>query len=693
MQVMLVTSPRPWKKRRVCTLLRRRLLRQPCLFFIEEHMSEIHCSEEDLPRAAPDASPPSGMRLPAALTTAVAAATLAACDADHLVPSESKADTLDAWRFLNQATFGPKTAELDAFMATSYGAWIEAQMSEPQAISMYALTKENYNPSRAPLKIGPLYADPLAQDYDKRRGLLDRTHVSSAWWEKVLTGKDQLRQRVAYALSQILVIGMPHGNTGDMPYACASYYDLLLDNAFGSFTDLLAKVAGHPAMMYYLSAMSNERPGGNRIPDQNFAREIMQLFSIGLYMLNMDGTQQLDAQGKPIETYTPYDIEVLSHVFTGWGWQHSFGSFVVYHHFEESQTGPVKGYPAYHSTYDQFPKKDASGRVLRYPHAGGNVGTVTLLGKPLTLASSPGASEVSSAADVEADRRAALDIIFAHPNIAPFIARQMIQYMVTSNPSPQYVGRVARAFKSSKMNLGELVRAILLDKEARDFHAARKDTTFGRLREPLLRVTQFMRAFNARSVGNRFHVPSLAGVSGPSIAECLGQSPLESPSVFNFYRPGYMAPNSRMAAQGKVTPEMQISSETEVAAYIRFMEVTSLIGFGKWVKKNGLPIGGDDTDPTQWSELLSVYPDYTTEMSASVNQAKTPEERRVELVEVINRKLFGGTMSASLQAHLASLADRFSYASTSTGLRSDAMVRVATMAFVASVAPEYVVQR
>jgi uncharacterized protein (DUF1800 family) len=690
-------------------------------------MSDIHCSEADAQervsatQAEHEAATSiealhSSLNKPAVLAVAVASAALAACgggdDANNSGGSEgvpgsetrpvpveqryiteaSKPDQLEAWRFLNQATFGPKTEDAEPLTSLGYVKWIEAQMQEPQAVSMFALTKDNYNPERTPLKIGPLFADPLDSDSDKRKGLLDRTHVSSAWWEKALTGKDQLRQRVAYALSQILVIGMPHGGSGDMPYACASYYDLLLDGAFGSFPDLLTKVSGHSAMAVYLSSISNKRPVGSRIPDQNFAREIMQLFSIGLQMLNMDGTPQL-VGGKPVETYTPYDIEVLSHVFTGWGWYDMFEAYVIYHYFPDSQTKQMKAYPQFHSTYDEFPKKDASGRVIRYPNAGGNVGSVTFLGKPLKLASAPGATDVTSAADVAADRQAALDIVFAHPNVAPFIAKQMIQWLVTSNPSTGYVGRVSQIFKSSNLNLGALVKAILLDKEARDATTARNDPTFGRLREPILRVTQFMRAFSAKSVGGKFHVPSLAGVSGSDIAACLGQSPLESPSVFNFYRPGYMAPNSLMAAQGKVTPEMQISSETEVAAYMRFMEVTSLVGFGRWVKKDGLPIGGNDTDQKQWSFRLSVYPDYESEVTLSRDQSKPATQRRNELIDIINKKLFGGTMSPTLKNHLTALADKFSYGPADGEPLNDALVRFATLTYVSAVAPEYVVQR
>ncbi|MFT3859244.1 MAG: DUF1800 family protein [Aquabacterium sp.] len=591
------------------------------------------------------------------------------------ITGTSKPDLLDAWRFLNQATFGASRQDVDAVMSQGYVSWLNAQFAAPKTISLYALTALDYES-----KIGPLWPDPESDDPEARTGFLHRTHVTSAWWEKALTGADQLRQRVAFALSEILVIAMTPGGLAEFPYMAASYYDLLLDGAFGSFKDLVKKVSAHPAMGQYLSHISNRKPYGNRIPDQNFAREIMQLFSIGLYKLNLDGSLQLDANGKPIETYTSYDVEVLSHVFTGWGYQHAFESWFRRLQYVSSQTSLMKAYPTEHSAWEHFPKKDANNRVVRYPNA--TSGTITLLGKTLNIAttSSP-----------EADRQAALDILFAHQNVAPFIARQMIQRLVTSNPSKAYVGRVAQAFKASGLSLKSLVQAILLDTEARDVAFARSSQTAGKLREPILRVSQFMRAFGTRSIADKFIVGSTQSTSGEAIGS-LGQSPMESPSVFNFFRPGYIAPDTQMARRGLVTPEMQIGSETETAAYVRFMEVATHHGFGAWVQTNG--------DFAQWpipdgmivAHHRSIYPDVTEELTVSVNQAISKEARRDQLLDLLNRKLFGGGMSAGLRAHLSMLADKFGY-DTDTSDWSAARLRIAVLSMISTISPEYVVQR
>jgi len=645
---------------------------------------------------------PGQLKLPSVTTlatTALASATLVACgggDADPAVASDSgnglgrqssaglpltstQLQDLDAWRFFNQATFGPTQADLTAFKNSgyNYSAWLNAQFAAPKSMGLFKLTEYNYN-----TKIGPMWPDLESDDPYARRGYLNPLHASSAWWEKALTHPDQLRARVAFALSEIFVVSMS-GTLSFWPYMVASYYDVLLDGAFGNYKDLLLNVAGHPAMGLYLSHMSNRKPSGDgtRIPDQNFAREVMQLFSIGLYKLNMDGSLQLDPlTGKPTETYTPYDVEVLSHVFTGWGWQHLFEAWFPTIQQVASQTTTMKPYPSEHSTFAEFPKKDASGKVVRFPNAA--AGTITLLGKTLTI---------SATSSPEVDRQAALNILFTHQNVAPFMAKQMIQRLVTSNPSKAYVGRVAKAFKDSGLSLKALVNAILLDTEARNASVARSSNTFGKLREPLLRVTQFMRAFQVKSVGNKFHVASTQGVSGGA-SDSLGQSPIESPSVFNFFRPGYVAPNTQMGKAGLVTPEMQTCSETEVAAYINFMEVVSHFGMGAWVKLDGNPVEWGVTPDAEISQFRSVYPDFSTELTATTDPLKTNAQRASAAVAAVNAKLFGGGMSTSLQTKLLALSDRFGY-DADTSFWSQSQLRMSVLAYVAAISPEYVVQR
>jgi uncharacterized protein (DUF1800 family) len=609
-----------------------------------------------------DPTTPSAQDSSGAGTGDSSSGTMATAAALPLVATDRE---LDAWRFLNQATFGPTLADIDKLKTTNgYTQWLATQFGMGQSASLFKMTQASL------AKIGPLYGGDG----------LHREHTSSAWWEKALTAPDQLRARVAFALSEILVIGMSSGGLAEWPYCAASYYDVLLDGAFGNFKDLLTKVSGHPAMGLYLSHLGNKKPtvGDNHIPDQNFAREILQLFSIGLYKLKMDGTPVLDAAGKPIETYTQYDIEVLSHVFTGWSWVNAdFGAWFGRLTHVDSQTSQMKGFTEFHSGWAEFPKLQGT-QVLHFPDA--NAGDIKLLGQPLNISATP---------NPEADRQAALDIIVAHPNVAPFIAKQMIQRLVTSNPSAGYVSRVAQSFKASGLSLKALVQAILLDKEARDVATVRLDPTYGKLREPILRVTQYLRAFTVKSVGNVFAVNSVAGLSSSGDPHnCLGQAPLESPSVFNYFRPGYVAPNTAMGTKGLVLPEMQICSETDVAAYARFMEDFGRWGFGHWVDTTGHLT----SDAAALSEHRSVYASYADEYKVLTDTTTTTAVRAAKLIDLLNRKLFGGAMSAGLKAHLLTVSDSVPY-DTDLSLEGYCHKRIVTLALLCAISPEYVVQR
>lgn len=403
-------------------------------------------------------------------------------------PPLSKAD---AWRFLTQATFGPTESDADRLVALGYERWLDEQLAAPVTRHL-----------------------PYVQAQATPQNQADRL---DAWFQASLRGPDQLRQRVAYALSQIWVVS-DVGALGQQPQALAYYYDTLLDHAFGNYRELMLAITLTPAMGVYLSMLGNQKPdpARNIYPDENYARELMQLFTIGLVQLNSDGTEVLGADGVPLPTYDQDVIEGFAHVYTGW----TFAGSVNFERPRRDFLQPMQAYEAYH---DSAPKHLLDGTVL------------------------PGGQTARQELD------AALDNIFQHPNVGPFVSRQLIQRLVTSNPTPGYVRRVAARFadngRGERGDLAAVVRAILLDPEAR---SAARDASTGKLKEPLLRLTQLWRAYDARSQTGRYLFP------GPQ--NWFGQAPLRAPSVFNFYGPTY-APPGELADAGLVSPEMEITTE------------------------------------------------------------------------------------------------------------------------------------
>ncbi|MFK8030858.1 MAG: DUF1800 family protein [Gammaproteobacteria bacterium] len=428
-----------------------------------------------------------------------------------------------AARFLTQTTYGATSAEITALAASGdIEGWIDQQM---------AITPSSHETLTREYALNMCFHLPEQTNIDGNYS----PSRQAAWWTIVLDGDDQLRQRVAFALSQIVVVGDRNVSLGETQYGLASYYDMLAGHAFGNYRDLLEDVTLHPVMGMFLSMVRNERPQPelNIRPDENYARELLQLFSIGVHQLNLDGTKVLDAQGQPIPTYNQQDIENFARVFTGW----NFPGINWYQWFAYSdRTLPMEPWEEYHDT---DPK--------------------TLLGAVLP-----------SGQDAQTDLDAALDNVFNHPNVGPFVSYRLIQRLVTSNPTPGYVERVATKFNDNgagvRGDLGAVVRAILLDPEARQGHVY-LESEFGKLREPLLRVSHMRRAMGAFPIaaeGNPWsgapcgqsaysYYVSLFGSS----AQMLGQQAQGSPSVFNFYRPDY-SPPGYVRDNGLVAPEFQL---------------------------------------------------------------------------------------------------------------------------------------
>lgn len=525
---------------------------------------------------------------------------------------------------------GATEAEINQLAQTNYGTWFNAQFAKPQQSHRQYVV--NRGADRAANGGGPSQSD-----------------FFESWWKQAITGEDQLRQRATFALSEVLVISFADANLAGQYRGVSSYYDMLAENAFGNYRDLLEKVSLHPMMGIYLSHRGNQKedPATGRVPDENYAREIMQLFSIGLYQLNLDGTPKTDGTGRPLETYTHDDIAGLAKVFTGWGYyagptaaartdRRFFGNDRV----DGWDWLPMQAYNKFHSTSEK-----------------------RFLGATIPA---------SAASTAEADLKIALDTIFNHPNVGPYVSKNLIQRMVTSNPSPGYVARVAAVFNNNgsgvRGDMKAVFQAILLDTEARIVTPG--NSTAGKLREPVLRYTHFLRAFKARSTQGAANFTGINNTDNPT--NSLGQSPMSSPTVFNFFRIGYTPPNTTLATANKAAPEMQLVHEVTVAGYANFMR-----------------------DRILYRTDRDIQPDY----SAEVALAETP----AALVDRMKLVLFGGQMPDGLRNQMiAAVSGRAIPAVTrnaageitnQTAIDNAKLDRVYIAVFLSMTAPDYLAQK
>ncbi|TAG02797.1 MAG: DUF1800 domain-containing protein [Betaproteobacteria bacterium] len=451
-------------------------------------------------------------------------------------PGRSMTARERASRFLTQATWGPTWSGIDTLAAAgandaAFDAWITAQFNTPSMDSHwdYIARKGPRNCATIPEGCKAIFINATMETF----------------WQQAAQSPDQLRQRAAFALQQIFVVSTVNSAIDIQPDAHASFLDATATNAFGNFRTLLEVVTRHPTMGHYLSHMRNEKedPATGRTPDENYAREILQLFSIGLWELELDGTRKKDASGRDIPTYNQNDIIGLAKVFTGLSWGGGSTSEERWRGWLEGSTRwdiPLQMYPQFHSASE---KKFLGTTVPALP------GTLTQ-------------------AQADDSLRIALDRIFNHSSTAPFISKQLIKRLVTSNPSPAYVRRVAEKFVNNgsgvRGDMKAVWRAVLMDPEARDEQRL-ADESFGKLREPLLRLGVWLRAFNATPSSGRFQIWNLEDP-----IDSLGQNPMRSPSVFNFYRPDY-APPGAILNRTAVAPEFQITHETTATSYANFV--------------------------------------------------------------------------------------------------------------------------
>ncbi|MCY7389618.1 MAG: DUF1800 domain-containing protein [Burkholderiales bacterium] len=521
----------------------------------------------------------------------------------------------EASRFLAQATFGPKIAEIDALTASGYDAWINAQFAKPQSLHLPPVTA---------------YLNTL--DPAARTG---QTSFQWSIWKNFSSSDDALRQRVAFALSEIFVVSLSSNIAFSYPRGPAQYLDTLGVHAFGNYRNLLEAVTYSPMMGLYLSHLRNQKENlsTGTVPDENYAREVMQLMSIGLYQLNLDGTVKLNQVGNPIETYSNADVSGMGKVMTGLSWagpdtsNNRFGGGGLATE-PDREIKPMQAYDQYHS----ISQKQFLG--------------VTIPAQTLAATNN--------------DIRLALDTLFNHPNVGPFIGKQLIQRLVSSNPSPAYVSRVATVFNNNgsgvRGDMKAVIRAVLLDSEARAVAVGNN----GKLREPVVRFLQWMRAFNATSRDGRF---LLGTTSDP--ASQLGQTPMYSPSVFNFFRPGYIPPNSKVGTAGLVAPEAQITNETSVAGYLNYMRGVITSGIG-----------------TTTNGVRDIQADYGVELALAAN----PDG----LIDRVALLLTGGNLSATTRASVRAAITSVNIGTTTAA--TDQRNRVNLAVFLVMASPEYIFQ-
>jgi uncharacterized protein (DUF1800 family) len=513
-------------------------------------------------------------------------------------PPPTPPSAVEASRFLAQASMGSTREHIAKVQSLGYAGWLDEQFALPAS--------------------GKRWDWLVTNGFNAAVNMNSEAGADACIWRKLLSSPDTLRQRVTLALSEIVVAAVTgFVGSGWKSFSAAAYLDLLEANAFGNYRTLLQQVSLSAPMGEFLTYRNNIKfnPTTGAMPDENYAREVMQLFTIGLVHLNLDGTPKLTA-GLPTETYTLDDITGLARVFTGWNYD---------------LTGTTTATP------------DFKARPMIQNAARHETGAKTFLG-----------TTIAAGTDGAASLTQALDTIFAHANVAPFISRQLIQRLVCSNPSPAYVARVATVFNNDgagvKGNLKAVVKAILLDTEARGA-AGLTSSSFGKQREPILRYTAWARAFKVNSPTDAW---TIGNTSDPGSR--LGQSPLRSGSVFNFFRPGYVPPNSAIGSAGMVAPEFQITNESTVVGYINYMQ-------------GQIKNGSGDTKP-----------DYTALMPMA-DTAQT-------LIDEVNVVLAAGQLSSATLALIKGAIDSMPLGTDAARLNRIYATLVLVMA-----SPEFIVQK
>ena len=518
-------------------------------------------------------------------------------------PLSSAQKAADAVRLLEQATFGPNDDLVAHVLAVGSRAFLDEQFAAPAS----AYPALPYVPAGQQASFCPTDPDPqCGRDY------YSLFLLQNSFFQQALSANDQLRQRVAFALSQILVTS---GLDVNLAYGMGGYQQLFRDNAFGNYETILTRVTLSPVMGDYLNMVNNDKPSATVQPNENYARELLQLFSIGVWMLNADGTQMRDASGAPVPSYDQDTIEGFAHVLTGWTYPPLSGALPRTHNPKNylADMSPVD------TNHDKGAKQLLAGTVL------------------------PGGQAIQD------DLAQAIHNVFMHPNVGPFVGKQLIQKLVTGNPTPQYVARTAAVFNDNGVgvrgDLKAVVRAILTDPEARG--AVKLDPAYGKLREPVLFMTGAARALGTQSDGVYFGQQ----------AKGLGQNLFYPPSVFNYYPPTYLLPDTEIVA-----PEFALANSS--TAINRYNFANTLL-FGTIAPLPTLP-GATGTTPALAS-LSSIAGDSTA------------------LLDKLDAQLLHGTMPASMRgAILTALA---------AVPATDLLTRAKTAVYLVVTSPQYQVER
>jgi uncharacterized protein (DUF1800 family) len=498
---------------------------------------------------------------------------------------------VDAGRFLTQSTFGATDDLITKVQSEGFSTFLNEQFSATPTSQLAFVNSSGVTPPTS-------------------------TQTLDAFWTTAISAPDQLRQRVAFALSEIMVVSVNSAGLGDEPQGMSNYMDMLARDAFGNFRQLIEDVTLNPVMGQFLDMLHNDKGNATKgtHPDENYAREVMQLFSVGLYRLNLDGSLTLDAQGLPIDTYDQDAVLGLAAVFTGWNF---------------AQTGT----PVWNGATPDYIDPMISFATHHEPAAKGILDGVT----------------VPANQTPQQDLKMALDTIFNDPNVGPFFCRELIQRLVTSNPSPGYIYRVASVFNNNghgvRGDLQAVIQAILMDYDARVGELS--DQGYGHEREPVVRLTNLLRAFHASTPDGKY------SVSG---ASTLGQLPLHSPTVFNFFSPDYEAPGA-IAQAGLKSPEFQITTETTVIAIANFLR-NAIYGYL-----------GPSTD----------------EITLDLSNEQTLASNPAQLIDHLNALLMDGEMSSSMRTTLINAVTQIPV--------SNPTERARTAVYLVINSPEFTVQK
>jgi len=566
-----------------------------------------------------------------------------------------------ASRFLSQATLGKNILQIQNVTNIGIESWVNTQLNLPNSFNIQSYV----------LGIHQSIVDSLLRNVPLGGYTLANTNVSDwhfdiAWFQGSMTSPDVLRWRVGLALSEIFVTSR-NSSFKNNPYALGNYCDMLMNNAFGNYRTLLDNVTYHPAMGEFLTFLNNHATditdGRQVYPDENYAREIMQLFSIGLYKLNIDGTEQKDASNKSIPTYDNNDIAGLAKAFTGLSW--GDGQYLgddnkdYWSYTKRMKFFGIDSSDAKRNTWKTNP------RIVNGHEPGGkNFLGQTIPNRPVLQG--------------ELDIQEALDVIYNHPNVGPFLSRRLIQRLVTSNPSPAYIQRVATIFNNNgsgiRGDLKAVIRAILLDPEARDNNADENGNYAGMLREPFVRYMNLMKGLKLTTTGGVYRNVMY------DIYDKLEQIPMASNTVFNFFQPDYQ-PDGDLKNAGKYAPEFQLLNSQTLTNYFN--------GLNEWLVK--------DNPTSFWSYFTSekFKSDQRARFDLKSDNILTKNIRLTELLDKYNMILAHGRLSDNNITSIKTVLLGIPLREDSLGVpnEDDSYLRIRMAIYLIMSSPDYLINR